>query len=464
MTESLVQRTRRILESHRNSIYRRTDRLFAYLMVGQWLFAIVIAIFVSPYAWEGKVKVVHAHVYIAVFLGGAISSLPVVLAIIRPGAAVTRYVIAVAQMMWSALLIHLTGGRIETHFHVFGSLAFLAFYRDWRVLVPATVVVAADHLTRQALWPESVFGITNPESWRFIEHAFWVVFEDIILVMSCLVGVAEMQTIATRTAGIEELSEREQEKSQALDRALTELRGSHEALVRSEKLAAVGQLAASVGHELRNPLTAVRNANAYISKKLGTQSDPKVTQFLGVIDRELGVCTKIISDLLDFARERPLAPAPCPLKSLVDEAMSVVPAGRASVRNEITDDLPVPSVDREQFRQILVNLIQNAVEALPADREGHVTVRAQGGGGRPWRIEIADNGAGMPPEVVNRIFEPLFTTKMKGTGLGLAIVAGAVKRHGGSIKVQSQPGEGTCFAIELPAMTAEPRATQGAQA
>ena len=229
--------------------------------------------------------------------------------------------------------------------------------------------------------------------------------------------------------------------------------------MRSEKLAAVGQLAASVGHELRNPLAAVRNANAYIAKKLGPQSDPKITQFLGVIDRELVVCTKIISDLLDFARERPLAPAPCPLRALCDEAISVVPHGKVAVNNEISDDIPVPSVDREQFRQILVNLIQNAVEAMPTDREGHVTVRAGGGGEQPWRIEVVDDGAGMPPEVVQRIFEPLFTTKMKGTGLGLAIVAGAVKRHGGSINVQSEAGKGTTFAIELPVVT-EARAVQ----
>src|SRR5205085_11345995 len=113
--------------------------------------------------------------------------------------------------------------------------------------------------------------------------------------------------------------------------ALQELRASHEQLVRTEKLAAVGQLAASVGHELRNPLTAVQNANTYISKRLNGSADAKVTHFLGIIDRELGACGKIISDLLDFARERPLALSPCPLYRLVDEAVQLVPAGRAKI-------------------------------------------------------------------------------------------------------------------------------------
>ena len=94
------------------------------------------AVWISP--WAGTTSQIHVHVWAAIFLGGAISGFPIALAILRPGRPTTRYVIAIGQMMTSALLIHLTGGRIETHFHVFGSLAFLAFYRDWRVLVPAT--------------------------------------------------------------------------------------------------------------------------------------------------------------------------------------------------------------------------------------------------------------------------------------------------------------------------------------
>src|SRR6185295_14636106 len=102
----------------------------------------------------------------------------------RPGVASTRYVIAVAQMLWSALLIHLTGGRIETHFHVFGSLAFLAWYRDWKVLMTATVVVASDHMLRGMFWPQSVYGVLNAAPWRTLEHGAWVIFEDIFLLIS----------------------------------------------------------------------------------------------------------------------------------------------------------------------------------------------------------------------------------------------------------------------------------------
>src|SRR5207237_10673989 len=163
---------------------------------------------------------VHLHVWAAVFLGGIITIFPVSLALLRPGETFTRYTIGVAQMLMSALLIHLTGGRIETHFHVFGSLAFLAFYRDWRVLVPATIVVAADHLLRGYFWPQSVYGVLVASQWRWIEHAAWVVFEDVFLVVSCLRSVAEMRQTAERTAALEqEVRTRQQAENDARSRA-----------------------------------------------------------------------------------------------------------------------------------------------------------------------------------------------------------------------------------------------------
>jgi hypothetical protein len=216
---AIVQRADARFRSHRQEIFRATDRLFAFLMAGQWVFAIAVAVVFSPYAWEGKVKTVHAHVWTAILLGGALSSLPIALALLRPGWVVTRHVVAAAQMLWSALLIHLSGGRIETHFHVFGSLGFLAAYREWPVLLTATLVVAGDHLIRGLVWPESVYGIVNPEWWRFLEHAFWVVFAISFLVVLCVRSVRDMRVMADRSAELEALSEGEWRHSSVIDRA-----------------------------------------------------------------------------------------------------------------------------------------------------------------------------------------------------------------------------------------------------
>src|SRR5687767_6268441 len=189
---------------YQREIHSRTDWLFAGLMAFQWLLGIVFALFVSPLAWEGASSRTHLHVWAAVVLGGIISLFPALLAVFRPGLPSTRYIIATAQMLMGALLIHLTGGRIETHFHVFGSLAFLAFYRDWRVLVPATIVVALDHMLRGIFWPQSVYGVIVSSQWRWVEHAAWVVFEDIFLVVSCQLAVTEMRQRADRTAALEQ--------------------------------------------------------------------------------------------------------------------------------------------------------------------------------------------------------------------------------------------------------------------
>ena len=200
---AVTLRADELFADYRREIHARTDRLFAGLMAFQWLMGIVFALWVSPLAWEGPVSRTHLHVWAAVLLGGLISLFPALLGLLRPGVPSTRYVIAVAQMLMGALLIHLTGGRIETHFHVFGSLAFLAFYRDWRVLVPATIVVALDHLLRGIFWPQSVYGVLVASQWRWLEHAAWVLFEDVFLFVACRRSIAEMKETADRTAALE---------------------------------------------------------------------------------------------------------------------------------------------------------------------------------------------------------------------------------------------------------------------
>ena len=205
--ETTTRRVAEIFNAHQQLVHKRTDRIFAGLMALQWLAGVAAALWVSPKTWAGTASYTHPHIWAAVFLGGVISSLPIMLAVLRPGHATTRYTVAVGQMLMGALLIHLTGGRIETHFHVFGSLAFLSFYRDWRVLIPATIVVAADHFLRGVFWPQSVYGVLTASEWRWLEHAGWVAFEDTFLFIAIRHSIGEMLGIAERTAEIESLNE-----------------------------------------------------------------------------------------------------------------------------------------------------------------------------------------------------------------------------------------------------------------
>ena len=198
-----LDRAEELFQQHQQEIYRNTDRLFARLMLFQWVGAVLLALLISPRTWAGEASEVHVHVWAAIFLGGAITLFPVWMTRLFPGSVATRHVVAVSQMLMSALLITLTGGRIETHFHVFGSLVFLSFYRDWRVLIPATVIVALDHFIRGVYWPYSVYGVLSASPLRTLEHAAWVLFEDFFLILTCRRSVAEMRAIAKRTAELE---------------------------------------------------------------------------------------------------------------------------------------------------------------------------------------------------------------------------------------------------------------------
>jgi len=179
-----------------NSISRHVDRAFVALLLIQWIAMMVLANWVTPRTWIGAQSRVSPFLLLAIFLGGAVSLTPMLLVWLMPGRRLTRHVIAIGQMLTSSLLIHLTGGRIETHFHIFGSLAFLAFYVDWMVLLTASSIVLVDHVWRGLYLPASIFGISNLEPWRWVEHAGWVVFCDLFLVSSCILRLRKMHSVA----------------------------------------------------------------------------------------------------------------------------------------------------------------------------------------------------------------------------------------------------------------------------
>ncbi len=194
-----MTRRDQILADTTDRLRSGVDQLFFWVLLGQWLFAIVLALVSSPYTYTQGSRSLHLHLKIAVF-AGILNTLPIAMIYLRPGWWLTRHVVAMTQMLWTALLIMITNGRIETHFHVFGSLALLALYRDWKILPTATVLVAADHLIRGILWPDSVYGTSNPAWWTFLEHAGYVVFLDLALGVAIVRSTREMKRSATREA------------------------------------------------------------------------------------------------------------------------------------------------------------------------------------------------------------------------------------------------------------------------
>lgn len=249
--DAISVRAAELFKDQQQNIIRHTDRIFSWLMPCQWLASVAIALWISPRTWSGVDSQIHPHVWFAIFLGGAITSLPVFLARTQPGKTLTRQTIAVGQMLMSGLLIHLTGGRIETHFHVFGSLAILAFYRDWRVLLSASAVVYVDHLLRGFFWPESVYGVLHAPVWRSFEHAWWVMFEVTFLMISIRKSLSEMHLVAERQARLEAVNvtiERTvAERTLALTLENTERQRTEEQLRKSQTQLAQAQQIARLG-------------------------------------------------------------------------------------------------------------------------------------------------------------------------------------------------------------------------
>ena len=238
-------------------------------------------------------------------------------------------------------------------------------------------------------------------------------------------------------------------------KAEQKMKEAQEVRVMNERLNAVGQMAASIGHDLRNPIGAIRNAWTLIDKKLGptpeVQGDKRLKDMFTIVERELGRCTSILSELLEFARDRQPHRTPVVLTALVDEVFSVVARPWPSIVlvNHVEESFPPFNVDADQMRQVLVNLVQNAVEAV--SKEGVVGIAAhldQEDGATV--IEVIDDGKGIPLEIRESIWKPLFTTKKRGTGLGLPIVANIVQRHDGLVSVDSAPGKGATFRLRLP--------------
>ncbi len=198
-----IGRAANLFRDQRARVYRETDQLIVRLLLLEWAVLIIVALVVAPESWQEQVISPDLHLWLAILFGGAITLVPVALSRFRPGTAATRYTIAACQMLHSSLLISLSGGRFETHFHVFCSLVILSFYRDWRVLIPATLVVVLDHFLRGAYLPFSIYGAAGGTAWKSLEHCGWVVFADIFLGIACLRSTEEMRATAERTAALE---------------------------------------------------------------------------------------------------------------------------------------------------------------------------------------------------------------------------------------------------------------------
>jgi signal transduction histidine kinase len=495
-------RTATLVREHELKIATRTDHLFAGLLAFEWIAGIVLAAWRSPRTWDGSVSHIHPHLLAAIFLGGAVVSLPIYLAFLFPARTLTRHIIAIGQMLTSALLIHYGDGRIEMHFQIFGSLAFLAFYRDWRILITASLVVAGDHLLRGIYLPESIYGAASVTFWRTLEHAGWVVFEDIFLIASCVQGTKEMHDIAERQALLEESHRTVEQK---VDERTRELKDAQQRLIDAARGAGMADIATSVLHNVGNVLNSLNVSVSVASGKIQQSPVGDLTKAVAMIDAHksdiaeflttdqrgqhlpafLTTVAQVMADeqasLLDEMSS--LARNVEHIKQIVNvqQAYAKLGGGKESITDvsipdAINDaiqvslasgnttpidiirdiaDISIPT-DKHALLQILINVIRNAKHTVMANPHGErrVTIKAAACVHNQRdivRIQVIDNGAGIAPENVQRIFNHGFTTKKDGHGFGLHSSANAAKQMEGSLTATSAGlNQGATFILDLP--------------
>jgi signal transduction histidine kinase len=439
--------------------------MFGWLMVLQWLAGIAFALLISPRTWQGAESSVHPHVWAAVVLGGCIASLPLLMIWTSPGQLVTRHVVAIAQMLDSALLIHLTGGRIETHFHVFGSLAFLAFYRDYRILISASLVVGVDHFARGLWWPESAYGVAVVSQWRWLEHVAWVTFEDVFLLLFCKRSIEELGMISHNQAILEVHQNRLEDARQQLEREVSERKRIEEYLVENadalrKSNAELEQFAYVSSHDLKEPLRMVMLYIDLLERSLSAKLDERQYKYMKFAVDGAHRMDALINDLLSYSQ---VGRRPAPMDSVALD--DVVREALASLELAIMDAgatvelkrLPTITGNRGGLVRLFQNLISNAVK-FRTDKKPRVRIDSRTDG-ECVIISVSDNGIGIAPEHHERIFElfqRLHTREAyPGTGIGLAICRKIAEQHRGTIMVESPPDGGTIFRVRLPIGTRE---------
>jgi signal transduction histidine kinase len=260
-------------------------------------------------------------------------------------------------------------------------------------------------------------------------------------------GLERVRLAEERQRAQEELEEYSERLEEIVEQRTRELRQAQEQLIYVERLAAIGQLSAGVGHELRNPLGNISNCVYYLNMRLG-DADERLRKHLDIIEEEIARSTKIINDLLSFARAKASDLREVQINALVKKALSRTPVPEnMAVITELGEDLPPLMADPGQIEQVFINMISNAAQAMPDGGRLEIATKAENGF---IVTEFKDNGCGISEENLGRLFEPLFTTKTKGIGLGLAVSRRLVEGHGGTIGVESEVGRGTTFRVRLP--------------
>lgn len=449
-----------ILNKYYGEIAVKVDRLFAVLLIFEFFAALFFAYFFTESTWIGQSPHKSLHITVSLIFAGLSTAIPCYRIWRWPGDYANRYIATTAQIIYSILFIHLTGGHLESHFHIFGSLGFLYAYRDFRPLILAFVISAIDHLFRGFYFPMSIFGAPAADLVKALEHIGWAAFANVILFFAIKGSRNEMRTIAQQQMRLQEtmasIEEQVAIRTEELQASRNTILEQQESLINVSKMSALGEMAGGIAHEINTPLGVIqmRSDQLLDACREGDLKNEDLLMGLISIGQTVTRISKVINGLRTFAREgRQDSLELYSTFTLVEEtfnlcrerfnsygvALEFISVGEAYIYCRPT-----------QIAQVLLNLLNNSFDAVQNLEEKWVRVEVAEGP-QYITLTVIDSGLGIPSEIQSKVLQPFFTTKEpgKGTGLGLSISQGLVESHGGHLYIDnSRPN--TSIAFQLP--------------
>ena len=370
----------------------------------------------------------------------------------RAGRRLRSTFVTLGLLSASASVVQLSGGHVEAHFHFFVMLAFLALAHDWIPYAVAVAFVALHHGVVGVLWPDAVYNhpaaLHAPWRWAGV-HVLFLLWAG---VGSLVAWRSNDRAFANRTAAALQRAHREAEDT------LAQVAATQDQLLQRERLRAMSQMAGGIAHDFNNTLSPIVGFTELLLRQPGL-SPETVRSYLQLIDTAAHDAASLIRRMRELYRERAESDldGPVDLGACIQDAVALTrprwqdAALGSGIEIRVAIDAahaPVVRGDAAAIREMLTNLVLNAVEAMP--RGGTITLRAHTVATEAV-IEVHDTGVGMSDDVRQRCLEPFFSTKgRRGTGLGLALVHATVERHGGSLRVESEPDRGSRFIVRLP--------------
>ena len=447
-------RVKEIYKDYANQDFEKINSKFVYLLIGEWFFSLAVSYFFHSQS-TSLVTVGYSLFFITV-----ISLLTITGLWYNPNSSKNKYYVAGSQFFYYVFLGLSTQGNISSQYFIFGALAFISIYKDIKLILTVTGLIALDHVLRIYFFSNSFYGLVPNFSFQKLDFLLWIGFENIFLMYSIKLVKDRTKELAIKQYELENslsmVEHKVEERTEELKKSQEVVTAQQQSLVFASKMSALGEMAGGIAHEINTPLAVIQLRTDQLNHML--ESDPidftKIKGSVDSIDSTVRRITKTINGLRSFSRDsRNDPPVICALTKIVEDSLSLcvekIKNKGISVEYERDSEISV-LCNQTELTQVVLNLLSNSVDAIEDLDQKWIKIEFKEKG--DWVECIhTDSGSGVPDSIKEKIMQPFFTTKEtgKGTGLGLSISQGIIKNHRGHLVLDDQC-KNTRFVVSIP--------------